>query len=468
LTYKYIVIRDIVKLRRSPEVPVNDQDRDVVGSVRRRPRDRKAQIASTAAGLFSELGYHRVSIEDIAGAVGITGRAIYRHFDNKYDLLATTIFEDVDRVEALFQDAGHEGDASALLASSMASIAQTMLERRNLGVLVLRESRYLEPADRAKLDRRLDAIAQRLQTLLRAARPELDDEAAMFLARYAMAVLTSPSFHNAQLSRTAGVDLLQAMALAVFGTSAFASRRDDEDRDHAAGTASDVSRVDRASRRETVLAAAVDLFAERGYAAVRMEDVGAAVGIAGPSIYEHFTSKVDLLMAAMTRGAEWLQFGLARSLDSGGTAAERLTLVLRSYVDFCLRQSDLMGVFLSESIHLPEEKRHVLRRVQHEYVAEWIRLLVSVRPSLTEPEAHFITHGVLGIANDVARTGYGRRRADIEDVLVSIGLDVLDSSGTAMDEATRPRPRSGNRGARATRVPHAGLGDSATARRSRR
>jgi AcrR family transcriptional regulator len=413
---------------------VNKQDREAGGAVRRRPRDRKAQIASTAARLFSELGYHRVSIEDIATEVGITGRAIYRHFDNKYDLLASTIFEGVDQVDGQLRSAGDEGDASERLASSVLSIAQTMLERRNLGVLILRESRYLERPDRQRLGRRLDGIARRLQTCSRAARPEIDDEGGAILARYAMAVLASPSFHTAQLGRNASVDLLQAMALAVFRTSALPSPGDDGDRERVAGSAADAPRLDRASRRETVLAAAVDLFAERGYAAVRMEDVGAAVGIAGPSIYEHFTSKIDMLMAAMTRGAEWLQFGLARSLQAAHTAPERLTLVLRSYVDFCLRQSDLMGVFLSESIHLPEEERHVLRRVQHEYVAEWIRLLLFVRPSLTEPEAQFITHGVLGIANDLARTGYGRRRAGIEDLLVSIGLDVLYSGGTATEE----------------------------------
>ena len=54
----------------------------------KRPRDRKAQFAEAAAALFREQGYHRVGIEDIATSVGITGRAIYRHFGNKHDLLA--------------------------------------------------------------------------------------------------------------------------------------------------------------------------------------------------------------------------------------------------------------------------------------------------------------------------------------------------------------------------------------------
>src|SRR5262249_5718752 len=55
------------------------------------------------------------------------------------------------------------------------------------------------------------------------------------------------------------------------------------------------------SRREAVLAGATRLFRQRGYHAVSMDDIGAAVGIAGPSVYRHFASKADLLCAACTR-----------------------------------------------------------------------------------------------------------------------------------------------------------------------
>ena len=56
------------------------------------------------------------------------------------------------------------------------------------------------------------------------------------------------------------------------------------------------------SRREHLLRQAVQLFAERGYANVAVEDVGATLGIAGPSIYNHFPAKVDLLQTPMKRG----------------------------------------------------------------------------------------------------------------------------------------------------------------------
>src|SRR5215510_3633139 len=51
-----------------------------------RPRDRKAQIARASAEAFSSLGYHRVTMEDIAARVGVSATALYRHYSGKYEL----------------------------------------------------------------------------------------------------------------------------------------------------------------------------------------------------------------------------------------------------------------------------------------------------------------------------------------------------------------------------------------------
>lgn len=47
-------------------------------------------------------------------------------------------------------------------------------------------------------------------------------------------------------------------------------------------------------RRELILAAAVRLFAERGYHAASMDEIGAAAGISKAVVYDHFASKREL------------------------------------------------------------------------------------------------------------------------------------------------------------------------------
>ncbi|GAA2771740.1 TetR/AcrR family transcriptional regulator [Nonomuraea dietziae] len=51
-------------------------------------RNRRVEILEAAATLFAARGYHGVSIEDIGGAVGVSGPALYRHFSGKEALLA--------------------------------------------------------------------------------------------------------------------------------------------------------------------------------------------------------------------------------------------------------------------------------------------------------------------------------------------------------------------------------------------
>ena len=312
-----------------------------------RPADRKAQIAAAAAALFKERGYHAISMADLAAAVGITSRAIYSHFDGKQDLLRQLVLDGVDRLE-------HAEGTAALVSVS--------LDDRTLGVLLTREARHLDAADRRALHPRLARLP-------------------------GLPVILSPSHHSVELARPRADELLADAAARVAAIDL--------------GTrAPRLAPAPRASRREAVLAGAVELFAARGYGAVRMEDVGAAAGIAGPSIYEHFESKADLLMAVLTRGAEWLQLGLTEALAAPG---DRLEAVLRSYVEFSLQHADLMSVLLDETINLPDHSRHALRRVQRAYVAEWVDLLTAARPDLENAEAWFLVHAVLNLVN--ARDG---------------------------------------------------------------
>src|SRR3954467_12647740 len=70
--------------------------------------------------------------------------------------------------------------------------------------------------------------------------------------------------------------------------------------------------ADRPSRREQILRAAAQLFAQAGARAVGVDDVGAAVGVTGPAIYRHFASKDAMLAEMLLR--------ISERLLAGGTA----------------------------------------------------------------------------------------------------------------------------------------------------
>ncbi|GAA3624288.1 TetR/AcrR family transcriptional regulator [Microbacterium awajiense] len=53
--------------------------------------DRYSAILHEAAKLFAERGFSGVSLEDLGGAVGVSGPALYRHFANKQALLGAVL-----------------------------------------------------------------------------------------------------------------------------------------------------------------------------------------------------------------------------------------------------------------------------------------------------------------------------------------------------------------------------------------
>ena len=53
--------------------------------------------------------------------------------------------------------------------------------------------------------------------------------------------------------------------------------------------------MEKASTKERLIAAATDLFSTKGYAGTSVDEIAAAVGIKGPTIYKYFKGKEDIL-----------------------------------------------------------------------------------------------------------------------------------------------------------------------------
>jgi AcrR family transcriptional regulator len=375
-----------------------------------RPRDRRAQIIAAAADQFHRVGYHRVGTGDIAAAVGITAGALYRHFRSKQELLGEIILDRQERLEATFSAA--KGGSLDDLARALTTYG---LDYRDLGVLWQRESRHLPTPERDKLRHRGRELAMRFAHRIQQDRPELTDHQAELLAWSVFAVVAGPSHNKIELPRPRFDELLASAANAALAAPVSKPSR------RSASSAPDRTLLtDRASRREVLLDAAVELFARDGFAQVTMEEIGAAVGIAGPSIYNHFTGKPEILDAAITRGTQWLQFLMTQTLSTARTPVEASETLLRNYTEFVMPHSALVEVLLSETHHLPDDRRHAARRAQHEFLSDWIRLLRSDRPDADPTELRAVVLAELAVINNIARTQHLAADPNVVGDLVSI------------------------------------------------
>ncbi len=76
--------------------------------------------------------------------------------------------------------------------------------------------------------------------------------------------------------------------------------------------------------RERLLAAAVRLFATRGYAAATVRDILRAARVTAPVLYYHFGSKEGLFLAIARDAKAKVEAARAQALGAGGSVASRI------------------------------------------------------------------------------------------------------------------------------------------------
>ncbi|EHR51199.1 transcriptional regulator [Saccharomonospora marina XMU15] len=370
--------------------------------------DRKAQLAKIAAELFCARGYYTVGLGDIAMEAGITGPAIYKHFRNKQAILAYAAGEISDAIEEIVATAREvTGTPSQRLDTVVGECVRLVVERRRSVPLYQWESRYLEPAEHARFTGALAALVDVLADACGRARPRLPAADRTTLASAALSAIASFGTHRTQVSARVAEAELRAVATAVLATGL-------PPRLERRPAPPEPAPGEFVSRRERLLVAAPRPFRERGFHGVTMEDLGAAAGISGSSVYRHFASKADLLAAVYYRAADRLAAATSAAVDDASDPGEALRRLVDSYVGFAFQHSDMAAVYLSESENLPEADRHALRKAQREHVEQWVRLVVAVHGDRDTTHARLAVHAALNIVHDLSM---GRRRlADADQI----------------------------------------------------
>lgn len=388
----------------------------------RRPRNRRAQLADSAAELFGRHGYHQVSVNDIAAAAGVTGPAVYRHFRGKQDILAHVLLSDLDVFGLVTEEALAEpGTPAEQLEALRRAIAALAVDRREITALWRWEGRHLDPADQTKIRHRGGELMAQWGIALRDARPGLSQADAALLCWAALSVFGSVSVHHASLPRRRFEARLAELAAAVLAWMPPA-----EPAPPRLAPPDQRGTTPATTRREQLLAAATGLFRDHGFHAVSMEDIGAAAGIAGPSIYRYFPGKSAILVAAGYRMADRLARAAETAIGEAADPHDALARLATSYVDIVLRSDNLMATFANELGNLPDPDRKELVRVQRGYVAQWVRLARTVAPELSEPDARITVHAALTVVNDLARTPRIVARQGIAAELAELAVIVLD------------------------------------------
>src|SRR5690554_824194 len=119
--------------------------------------DRRAVLLASAARLFAERGFDRVSMEDLGAAAGVSGPAVYRHFPGKQAVLAALLIEVSERL--------HDGGQQVVTAAPGPADALCALIRFHVD-FALTNPHVIRVQDR-DLDSLADADRHTVRTLQR-------------------------------------------------------------------------------------------------------------------------------------------------------------------------------------------------------------------------------------------------------------------------------------------------------------
>ncbi|SEO61542.1 SACE_7040 family transcriptional regulator [Trujillonella endophytica] len=188
----------------------------------------------------------------------------------------------------------------------------------------------------------------------------------------------------------------------------------------------------RPSRREQILRAAAQLFAERGSRSVGVDDVGAAVGVTGPAIYRHFASKDAMLAEMLLRISErLLAGGTERVAAAGADPLAQLRALIAFQVDFALDNPALITVHDRDLPTLSDADAHEVRRLQRRYVEVWVGVLTALHPTAGVEACRARAHAVFGLVNSTPHLDSRLPRARTAGLLAAMAEAAATSSSQA-------------------------------------
>jgi TetR/AcrR family transcriptional regulator, fatty acid metabolism regulator protein len=133
-------------------------------------------------------------------------------------------------------------------------------------------------------------------------------------------------------------------------------------------------KIDKSDKRETILRAAIDTFAARGFFNAQVADVARAAGVAAGTVYLYFRGKDDLLISIFERTMEEAIAEGRRSVAPVDDPVARLRDIARLHLDRLSRDRALAVVFQIEL----RQSTKFMERFSATYVREYLGLIRDV------------------------------------------------------------------------------------------
>ena len=124
-------------------------------------------------------------------------------------------------------------------------------------------------------------------------------------------------------------------------------------------------------RREEILAAATQLFAEQGFSDAVTQILADTLGVGKGTLYRHFPSKRVLFLAAVDRVMTRLQAHVERATADVCDGLERVRLGVRAYLEFFRDHPEYVEILVQERAQFHDRDRPTYFEHRERNAARW-------------------------------------------------------------------------------------------------
>jgi AcrR family transcriptional regulator len=156
--------------------------------------------------------------------------------------------------------------------------------------------------------------------------------------------------------------------------------------------------------KEKILAAAIDLFYQKGFVKASIRDISQEVGIAKSSVYEHFKSKDDILYQIILDLNTFMVKELKRAAEMRESPLEALKAMIFWQVCVTTEKRKEVKIYIEEQYQLPPRlRKKALRGHRQVYQLYYDKVCEIPRDLLPDMNRAAMTFANFGMVNWVYR-----------------------------------------------------------------
>ncbi|MCH7517845.1 MAG: TetR/AcrR family transcriptional regulator [Candidatus Dadabacteria bacterium] len=134
-------------------------------------------------------------------------------------------------------------------------------------------------------------------------------------------------------------------------------------------------RIRRKSRKEEIIKAASNLFSQKSYHDVTMDQIAEKVGVAKGTIYLYFESKENLYLGILEHTFETIESILEKEIAKEDPAPQKLKKILRLIFQFYFQNMDVLRILTRDETRLIREHFEFTERWRHRRIKLYRKIL---------------------------------------------------------------------------------------------